>query len=235
MVVAVIASYSRGAVIALLLFLGMFLVAFFVRQFTLPAYPQKKLIAGVLLAAFAVFAFIGLKGLNAQETWDRMEQLFDGKDNTVVVRQTATKATFDMWRGARWLGHGAGSFKLIFPQYQQHYPSIYEFHVTVKGKKVPRRFFWENAHNDIAQTLAEFGLVGTGLIALGMLWGLVRFVRIRAWANPISITLILGLIATLIHSWGEFVFQNPAILVTWAALGIISLRWSELELPPQSR
>lgn len=227
MMVTVIGGYSRGAVISLLLFLVLFVSVFFVRQFTLPPYPQKNVITIVLILFFGGFSFFGLQGLDAEKTWNRMEQLFDGKTSSITARNTATEATFDMWKASPWLGHGANSFEFIFPQYQQHYPTIWK-----RGKL---HLFWEFAHNDIAQTLAELGIFGSSLIVLGWLWGIGRFLRIRAWANPLSITLLLGMTCTVAHSWGEFVFQNPAILITWVALGVISLRWAELDPTVQSR
>ena len=221
MIVIVIAGYSRGAVISTLLFLGLFIITFLVRQFTLPAYPQKNVITVFLILLVAGFTFVGLQGLNAKNTWDRMEKLFEGETKTMAARRSATQATFDMWKASPWLGHGAHSFRFIFPVYQQHYPTIWK-----AGK---RRLYWEHAHNDIAQTSAELGIVGVSFIVLGWLWALGRFVRTRAWANPLSITLLLGMICTAAHSWGEFVFQNPAILITWVSFGVISLRWAELD------
>ena len=227
MIVIVIAGYSRGAVISTLLFLGLFIITFLVRQFTLPAYPQKNVITVFLILLVAGFTFVGLQGLNAKNTWDRMEKLFEGETKTMAARRSATQATFDMWKASPWLGHGAHSFRFIFPVYQQHYPTIWK-----AGK---RRLYWEHAHNDIAQTSAELGIVGVSFIVLGWLWALGRFVRTRAWANPLSITLLLGMICTAAHSWGEFVFQNPAILITWVSFGVISLRWAELDPTVQSK
>ena len=227
MIVTVIAGYSRGAVISTLLFLGLFTITFLIRQLTLPAYPQKNVITVFLILLLAGFTFVGLQGLNAKNTWDRMEQLFDGESKSMAARNTATQATFDMWKASPWLGHGAHSFRFIFPLYQQHYPTIWK-----QGK---RQLYWEHAHNDIAQTAAELGVVGVSFLLLGWLWALGRFIRTRAWANPLSITLLLGMLGTLAHSWGEFVFQNPAILITWVCFGMISLRWGELDPTIQSR
>ena len=40
---------------------------------------------------------------------------------------------------------------------------------------------------------------------------------------------VLGAGQILAHALIDFPFQNPAILVTWWALLIISLRWLELD------
>lgn len=234
-VVAVIASYSRGAVIAQLLFLGLVLVYFLIKQFTLPPFPQKHIVTALLLIAFAGFTFVGLKGLNAKETWDRMEQLFDGETKSLEARQLATKATLDMWQAEPWLGHGAHSFQYLFPIYQKRYPEIWALPYRHGKTTLYRRYFWANAHNDFAQTLAELGIIGTLPILLGGLWGLVRFLRTKGWANPVTMLILFTLSCTLAHSWGEFVFQCPAILVTWVALGVLSLRWTEVDTRHQSR
>jgi hypothetical protein len=41
--------------------------------------------------------------------------------------------------------------------------------------------------------------------------------------------LAFGCLQTLVQAIFDFPFQNPAILVTWLALLVISIRWVELE------
>lgn len=219
--VIVAVSYSRGGVLSLILFLALFLLAYLIRQWLLPSNPHRLVVVAVMVILFAGFSYLGLRQLDAQGTRTRLESLFNDDNTTLTVRQTATRATFDMWRDKPWLGHGAGSFRFVFPKYQQHYPLIY-----TGGRQ---RLLWDFAHNDLAQTLAEYGVVG-GLILLAMLaWGGWQFLRQKAWSNYVSLSLLLGLLAAVFHSWGEFIFQCPAILFTWAALFVIMVRWPELD------
>jgi O-antigen ligase len=220
--VMVFVSNSRGGILALSAFILFFSLTFTIRQLTLPPYPQRKFILGTLLILFALFAFQGISRLEDGTTLKRMESLLKGGDVSATTREQARLATTDMWEEAPWLGHGAASFRYLFPQYQQHYPLIY----TYKGK----RLLWENAHNDFIQTLAELGLVGTAILAAILLWFTFSLITRCAWNNPAALTLLIGLAATMLHSWGEFVFQCPAILLAWCALWPVALRWSELDV-----
>jgi O-antigen ligase len=217
--VVVIISYSRGGVISLCVFLAAFLLAYVWRHLTLPAYPRRSIIMAILAVGFTGFIILGLRELNARQTWNRMEQLFEGNQTSILVRQTATQATLEMWQADPWLGHGAGGFRYLFPLYQQHHPLIYEY-----GRS---RLFWEYTHNDPAQALAELGLLGVGLFAAGILWWLYALLRRGGHRNLMVLALVLGAAATVFHSWGEFVFHCPAILYYWAALFILALQWSE--------
>lgn len=233
LIVGVVVSHSRGAVIAQGLFLLMFLVYFTIRQFTLPPYPRKFLPLLPLLLGFAAFVIVGFRGLGAKETWARIGRLFDS-DMTLEARELATRATFDMWGAAPWLGHGAGSFYVIFPLYQQHYPKIWFMPGDRSNRITSRHLIWDEAHNDIAQTLAELGVIGCLPILFGLIWGIAHFIRRRAWASPVAMPIALMLVCTVGHSWGEFVFQCPAILAAWVILAVLSLRWCEFDSRPQS-
>jgi O-antigen ligase len=118
-------------------------------------------------------------------------------------------------------GWGAGSFEYIFPVFQQAYPEIH--------KRGTTRMIWEYAHNDPLQTLAEYGIVGFTLFALLFLAWLVGMIRTGAYRKPIPVWCGLAALATLAHSNVDFVFHNPAILVTVAAFLAISYRYGVLD------
>jgi uncharacterized membrane protein HdeD (DUF308 family) len=73
------------------------------------------------------------------------------------------------------------------------------------------------------------GIGGTALVLLGGLWSLVALFRRRLWRQPAMLLLTVGCLQTLVQAIFDFPFQNPAILVTWLALLVISIRWVELE------
>jgi hypothetical protein len=54
-------------------------------------------------------------------------------------------------------------------------------------------------------------------------------VRQYFWQNPLSAALVLGCSLTIAHAWGEFVFQCPAILITWCVLWAAGAQWSQME------
>ncbi|MBP6505922.1 MAG: O-antigen ligase family protein [Opitutaceae bacterium] len=229
--VIVVGSHSRGGVISLVVFIVTFFVAYVIRHLTLPAYPRRRLVIGVLGVLFCFFAVQGLRELNAKETWSRFDDILKGNDESVLSRRLATRATFDMWQDDPWLGHGAGGYRFLFPLYQQQYPAIWAEkrwdNKTKTTKYDGRRLLWENAHNDPVQALAELGILGVGLLTAGGIWWLVAAIQRGVFTNLMGLSLSFGLAAILAHSWGEFVFHCPAILLTWLALLTITLLWCE--------
>ena len=75
-----------------------------------------------------------------------------------------------------------------------------------------------NVHNDALQFLAEFGAVGSGLMAATVLVLLVPALKERPWEKPLPLIVLLGLGATVVHSMIDLPFRSPAILYSWLAI-----------------
>jgi hypothetical protein len=115
------------------------------------------------------------------------------------------------------LGAGAGSFYIVFPRYRPE---------SIAG-------FNEYSHNDYAQTAAELGLVGLGLLGLVVVTSLVaalraQWVRSDPLMRGMSFACIMGVTAILIHSWVDFNLQIPANAVLFMVL--LALGWISLHL-----
>ena len=221
--ITVIISYSRAAVIVLLAFVVGVALAIMVRRILRPAVDRHLAVTGMLACVLIAFVGIGLYWLKAGVAWDRMNDLLErDRASSITARETATRATFEMARDELWLGHGSGSFRFIFPKYQQHYPVL-----GVEGGII--RTLWENAHNDYAEALAEWGLIGVlPLFAIITFW-LARAIRLEFWRHPALLVLLAGLAMPMLHSWVDFNAHNPAILTTWCALWPCLVRWLEIE------
>jgi O-antigen ligase len=99
----------------------------------------------------------------------------------------------------------------------------------------PRKWEWglqgaANAHNDPAQFLAEFGLVGfvaLAAILLGLGGELLRSAGRAAkqgfsWRHdPLWVMGLAGLSITLAHSLIDLPFRCPAILYTWIVFAAV--------------
>lgn len=217
----VVLSLSRGAALAMLVFLALLFLGFLLRQIRQPREARRPLIALMLVAFFLLFAGIGSVTLNIDQAWDRMELLLETGNPTVESRFLATQASWDMLKDHWVKGLGAGSFQFYFPVYQQHFPAIFNY----SGG----RLFFEYAHNDILQIPIELGLFGILVIAACFVYWITRLLRNSAYTNPPALILILGCLMTVGHSWVDFVFYNPAVLITWCALWPVAARWAELE------
>ena len=100
-----------------------------------------------------------------------------------------------------------------------------------------------NVHNDTMQFLAEQGVLGFGLMVL-CAWTLVipllvamfkRYRESRAsrqpvpwprWVychSPVCIVALVGPIATVVHSFADLPFRDPAVLLVWALSFVCAL------------
>lgn len=215
--VSILVSYARGATLVAMVYLCIVVAGFLIHQFRLPKEARQPIIVIALLIIFGYFLKTGMNALHSDLAWDRLRQAVSGNDLSVETRMTLDQASFDMLRDHWGLGTGSGSFEFLFPIYQQHYPSIWG---TV---------MFRHAHNDILEIPIELGLPGLILILAGFaFWG-ITLVRNYAWQNPLSASVVLGLLFLLGMSWGDFMLQNPAILVTWCALWPAATLWARME------
>jgi len=220
----VVFSSSRMSVIlllALILFLGVSLV-FKLRRRTGPVRHRPELLPLVLIIVAIVS--IGLVTLQTDKLRERFSDLFANPTVAVLDRTLPRQAAEEMFQD-RWVyGWGAGCFRYCFPKYTRKYPTIHYF------PHGPRRY-WEHAHNDLIEFPVELGVVGLLPIA-GIFGGCAwRLYRRRVWRNVVSLSLVLGCALITVHAWVDFVFQNPAILLTWSVLLAGALRWTELDQP----
>lgn len=142
-------------------------------------------------------------------------------------RRAVTQETLSMWLDAPWLGHGGGSFRSVFPAYQD--------------EDVGPSFF-DHAHNDYAQLLAEYGVLGAlpmllligGALALSCAAMRKRHDR---GLQGLAFSATLGILALLVHSATDFNLQIPANAATFAvllALALLSISLDHHELGERS-
>jgi O-antigen ligase len=220
--VSVFASFARGATLMMLVFVGAAILAVVAHQLRTPPASRRPEITIVLLLFFGVFLRTGLQTLPADEAWTRFNNAITGGDASLHDRQLLTRASLLMYRD-HWLwGTGAGSFRYLFGDYQRQVPELWpaDWHV---------RFYYEHAHNDLLEFPIELGLAGTLAVLAIAGAGIVKLIRNYFWENPLSLALVLTLLLTAIHAWWEFVWQNHAILMLYAVLAVVAVRWAEIE------
>ena len=144
--------------------------------------------------------------------------------DSVRGRLIAEEAAWDMAKGNLVTGWGAGGFRHMFPMYQQNYPEIYYSHGNPND-----HLYWEYAHNDYIQLLDELGLIGACLCLAMAVCGLICLIKNGFYQSLHLLFVVLALMVTLAHSWVDFIFHNPAVLLLWCASAAVVCRWSELE------
>lgn len=222
----VLFSGSRGGVIAASLLLLAAIFYTFIQAWRWNRLRETSVISTIFLGLLVLFASVFTAVIGPDRIIERFKQFGrEGGDFSVESRMQATRATADMFRD-NWLwGWGAGSFEYAFPTYQQNYPEIH--YRMIRKKK--QFMLWEYAHNDWVQYPAEYGVAGMALFLAGLLGWLASLIRFRGLRHPIPVWVGLAVLVTLAHGFGDFVLQNPAIVITLAAAMGLGLRASVLE------
>lgn len=219
----VIYSYSRMSIILLLAFTG-WLGAELMLKFLRRTGPiRDRLEFRPLALTMAAFLSIGLVTLRTEAARDRFAEMLTNPSE-VRAHTLARNAAIDMLRDHWICGWGAGCFRYGFSKYTPAYPEIHYFPNGVRRT-------WEHAHDDLIEFPVEYGLVG--LLPLVTVLGIAvwQLYHRRFWQNVVSFSIVSGCTLVLLHSWVDFVFQNPAILLTWSVLIAGALRWAELDRP----
>jgi O-antigen ligase len=174
------------------------------------------------LGCVLIFILVAIYSLDTGAIIDRLYQAAESAEvQGTGIRRIASRATLDMAEDKLACGWGAGCYRYYFPVYQARYPEL------ARDDGRGRRLYWEHAHDDYVETLAEVGLVGVSLLALLLGVSAWLMIRARVWENPLALFATLGLVITAVHSAVDFNFQNPAILLTWCALVPAIILWAE--------
>jgi tetratricopeptide (TPR) repeat protein len=210
MIVGLTLTFSRGGWLASGIGLGcVLLVLTRHRDYRKPALACMTIL---VLAAGVVF-------MRAPVMQQRLENAHDLNPTSRNSRPNIWRAAVGMWRDHPWLGVGPAHFSVRFKQYRTHW---------AHGE--PYR-----AHNDYLNTLSDWGLAGTTVIAIPWVllgYGVARTLR-QVRRDPGNLeakrsrryAFVLGgaggLVALLVHSFFDFNFHIPAnamVAVTWMAL-----------------
>jgi len=207
MLVALGTTVSRGSWVAC----GITLLLLFA---TLSMFRSYRLPALVLM----IFVVGGSAFFVTRTDYFKMRFLHTFKDGHVEwdVRELLWSSTMEMWEDHRWVGVGPGHYDYRFRAYR-----------PMKVQLRPDR-----AHNEYLNLLADWGVVGAGIVGAGLLIffaGVVRswrFVRRDErefksnFSNKFALVLggTMGFVALLGHSITDFNLQIPANAILAVAL-----------------
>jgi O-antigen ligase len=205
MIAALVASTSRGAILALALSLTVALV--FGRR-------GRRVVLAAMVAAFIA---MGLAWFGLERLADRFAAMPDNAPGrTRVWRESIERMD------GRWLtGSGFNTFEVHLsrvapwrlPAGATPWPDEVRGPVE-SGARVGYRYegtdWYREAHNDYVQVLVETGLPGLA-IALWAAWAVLRRTAGHRWV-------FAALLAMLLHAFVEFDFQIPALPVLFVVL-----------------
>jgi O-antigen ligase len=172
---------------------------------------QRVAVAAALVMGVATFFFVvasmGGNPLAKEASGLYRANLAREVDGRLFMLRTASR----IWADQPWFGVGGWGYRHFLPVYA----------LGDAGKTLSLGD--ANAHNDAAQFLCEFGVVGFGLMltaTLALVWPLLR--HIRRQITPGLALAGVGLLAVLFHSLIDLPFRNPGILYAWLAVAGLS-------------
>jgi O-antigen ligase len=209
-------SASRGGWLSTATALALFFVMLlFQRTKRLPAFVALVLIAG------GIAAFMPRVDLFKQ----RARELYDHGSLEEDVRINLWKPAWQLWKENPWWGIGPDHFNYRFR--------------AVRPQTVQRQP--DRVHNDYLNTLTDWGIVGTALVALA--WACLFRSIVQCWrrlypsrkaersrtGNRFALLLgvSLGLAAILVHSMVDFnmhIPSNAIVTICWMAIVTVLLR-----------
>lgn len=154
--------------------------------------------------------------------------LLSGGSYRRILHDIAWQMTLDR----PWLGHGAGCYVILFPEYQKRVPAFAE--AVRRFQPDWNRPVHVHADSDWLEFTAEYGLVGTALFAAPWIVWLAALRQARS-TMPALLLLAAGPLFVLVHGWIDFVLRNPAILGLAATCALIALGFARAVRPSRDR
>lgn len=204
-------STSRSGILGpwliLLLTMGSLAVIAFPRLH--PVQRIYGVLGGLLTIAFFVASFVlAAKPVHLRELKSATVHL--NIFTEIEGRFFQIESAFRMWLDHPWFGVGGWGYRYFVAEYLPRE----QWRLLGKGKA--------NVHNDLVQFLAEFGLVGFGLLAavfLPMIWKALRGGCRKPtrddslWAQPLRIGCFWGLFILLLISQFDIPLRSPAVFI----------------------
>ncbi len=152
---------------------------------------------------------------------DKLVERIEDSSPAAETRDEVARDTIAYWRDFPLFGSGLGTFESTYPRYKRGDVALH----------------YRQAHNDYLQFGAESGVIGVTLLGCALLlslWTALRVLRERRhpWALGIAFSLVMVIVATLIHASVEFnlrIFANAALLSI-----LLPLPWIGASLPSGS-
>ncbi len=188
----------------------------------------------ILDAGACVLVFIAVTGSLVWIASPQFERMYQRSERQIFqmiadgsmspdARIAAYRSTLSVFQERPVWGWGAGSFAYIFPLHAD------ESLIQDDG----RPLFFEFAHNDYLQLLAEQGAAGAALVVLTPLLALLFALRYR-W-TVLSVWIGAGLTGVLLLAVVDFPFGNPAVTANFWLLAVAALAHRRLSTPNRNR
>jgi putative inorganic carbon (hco3(-)) transporter len=199
LVVGLVLTQSRMGNVAFFVGLGVAGICAMVAMRPLPRTLALFLVSVVVIDLVVLGSWVGVERVATRLKETTIEAPATPGATSDAERVDVARATLAMWRDRPLLGVGPGGFRTAFPGY----------------KPVSVQLFYDHAHNDWAQLLAERGIVGAVAWVLLPISGFACAVRaMRRRRDPAlrgaAFASIAALVALAVHGLADFNLQIPA-------------------------
>lgn len=123
------------------------------------------------------------------------------------LRILMARTGWQVWQTEPWIGVGGWGYKYLAA-----------FHIPEEQWWIITRNGFANVHLDALQFLAEFGIIGFGLIAAVVILLVCDALRGFRLRQPFRIFAFAGLGLVMIHSIIDIPFRSPGVLYHWLAV-----------------
>jgi O-antigen ligase len=214
--VSVWVSSSRGASAAMLIE-GLVFGIIFIGVRPKSAWRRViPVVAGVAVASACIFTWMVNTGGVSSRAWS-IFSVDQPREVKLGDRIWVSKTALRMTAHNPGLGIGVGCFEFMFPSYAM----------------APTDLYWDHAHDDFAEGLAETGLTG-GVILVVALWLFFRLAfrdladRLERESGWIQLGAVVGCLGLMAHSLVDFNLRIPANAAWFVVCLAIAVhaRWS---------
>ncbi len=194
----VLASFSRGAMVALVA--GLVVTVLITRRWA-ERRTVRVLISLTLLAGVALIGWVGMR----ESLLARYATLVDERivENRIPHWQDGLQAVPDFWL----TGSGLGTYRYVYRPYQERFNQAWFFH----------------AENQYLESIVEGGVAGLGLVLVMIAvvgwaaWRIIQDDRDRR-AVAVAVAGIFALVTQVVHSFFDFGLYIPANMLLLAAI-----------------
>lgn len=202
-------TMSRGGWLAGGAVLGIFFTWLLIRrrQMRIPA------LVGLSLVLVGGSVFLARSG----KAWQRLTDVAAVGKPDSGDRLPLWMPAIRMWKDNPWLGVGPGHYDVRFPQYRDHQIQVNPGY----------------AHNEYLNLLADFGLVGTGLVAIAVLIAVGGILLSRKYVErgigdlgdkgsnrtAFFVGASIGMVGIALHAAVDFIMHIPALGVAVVLVG----------------
>ena len=207
-------ALSRGGILigSILAMLFYFLVIFHNIRGLLRGGNWIKSAFFIIMFSFGSFVIIQLT--NWEEFGSRLKHFEVATQNIDSnERFLSSKATLEMSQERLVYGWGAGSFRYIFPIFQNEYEQLSHFY-DHRNRPYGRKIY-NYAHNDWIQFLAEYGIIGIVLMVFLVFCLMVYLGIIFKVSLSAACLSFVGVSLIFAHNFIDFIFSSPAYWVAF--------------------